>query len=284
MKILYMDTRRTWHTLVKKVLSARGNEVIHAYQPEEVVKLVEAENPDIVVIDITSEFNPAGILAQLREKAVPVLVVGYEEKGLAPEHFKSLGATDVLQKPYTVDQFVEALEKTIEKKEEEEFEVVLAPEGEAKPAPQAPTLEVPEEAVPVEEVTPTAPEEVQIVPPAGEELPPQPLPPPPPAVKPEEVAPAPPPPPPQPPAPPPPPPQPLAPPPAPPAPAQPPPAPEPERVAPAPSVTPETAKEVLSDRAYIEALIKEVIWEVVPEIAEKVIREEIEKLIKSRLA
>lgn len=278
MKILYAGNKKNWHLLIEKVLTARSVEVVHAYSLKETLNKISQDNPDVVILDMTLQNGTAfDALPRIVKLGAPVLVIGYEKEGFNGEKLKALGATDVLRKPFTVEELLSVLrsfKKMLpELKKKKELEIVLPDEAakESETVPKGKKEVTPPKTEELE-ITPLStqepielePEEVEIQP-KKESIPEvQPLPVPVPEIQPKHL--------------------------------------EIPRITPEPAekkAVPPTAeeqpskveaslptneklKEILKPEA--ERIIREVAWEVVPEIAEKVIREEIEKLIKSRLA
>jgi len=207
------------------------------------------------------------VLPQILSLGVPILVIGYEKEGFDASRLKTLGATKLLKKPFTVDELIASLRelkaKLPELRKEEELELVFtvppgAKEEEVKPPePQLEEItpiEIPSEGEQELEVIPIEIESEPEVPKVEE-----------PTVQLEEVV------------------------------LQPEHSIQPEEVPVQREEVPgieekvvETAKgevkekasevikagleELLSDKELVENIIREVVWEVVPEIAEKVIR------------
>ncbi|ADY73215.1 response regulator receiver [Desulfurobacterium thermolithotrophum DSM 11699] len=259
MKILYADDKKTWHILLEKVLKERGITVIHAYTLKEVLNKISQEKPDVIILDMTLQNGTAlDVLSDAVKFGFPVLVIGYEQDGLNEEKLKSSGATEVLKKPFTVEELLSVLseikKKLPEFRKEEELEIVLP--GEIIKASKLPLIEKEKEEEEEEEeeeiqIIPT--DEMEVVPSVSEEIieleneedkiskhtqteisKEEPLK--------EDVS---------------------------------------ASKSPNMDIDSERLKEIL--RPEIEKAIREIIWEVVPELAEKIIREEIEKLVRSRL-
>ncbi len=178
MKILYADDKKNWHILFENVLKERNINVLHAYTPKDVVKKISQERPDIVILDMTLRGSSAlDVLPGIAEKGFPVLVIGYKSEGLDEEKLKSYGASKVLQKPFTVNELLAALEELKEKtlehrekaleheEEEEKLEIVL-PEETTTPTSEQEELEILEIEPEEIETQPEQPSQVQ----KGEQL------------------------------------------------------------------------------------------------------------------
>ncbi|SMP05481.1 Response regulator receiver domain-containing protein [Desulfurobacterium pacificum] len=248
MKVLYVDSKKTWHLFFERVLSSRGIEVFHAYTIKEAINLAHTEKPDVIIFNSKVDNLPiTEFLSDIKGTGIPFIVIGYKAEGMDKDSLLDAGAFQVLEKPFTVEDLITVLKSLKEKlpevkKEEIEMEVIGAggeplpvvdlDEIEVTPVTEEITLEA-EPEISVEEVKPV--EEKEIVPVVSEEKE---------APKPVEA------------------------------------------VVPAATgkVKEALPSEVSLDNAQIEKIVREVAWEVVPELAEKIIREEVKKLIESRLA
>jgi CheY-like chemotaxis protein len=252
MRVLIADDKETWHTLFDRVLSIRGMEVVHARAPKEVVSVAASTHPDVIVLDYSLAGGTAeDIILPLKELEIPIILTGYRAEGFDPEKFRRHGISEILEKPFTVKELLDALERvsagislpsevqgpqfeeeafTIEEPSEAEVQIIDLEETPVETIEIEAPVELPDIGG-VEE-----PEKVEVAPlelSAGEEV----------KEKKEEFV---------------------------------------EKVA--QPVASELSGLTSLPPAKVEEIIREVAWEVIPEIAEKVIREEIQKLIESRLA
>ena len=237
MKVLYVDSKKTWHLFFEKVLSLRGIEVLHAHTVREAINMAHTEKPDVIIFNYkVADLPVTEFLQDIKATGIPFIVVGYKAEGMDKDALLNSGAFQVLEKPFTAEDLIAILKSLKEKlpevkKEELEMEVIGAggeplpvvdlDEIEVTPVTGEITLEA-EPGISVEEVKPVeeeAPKPVEAIVPAATE-------------KVKEAFPS----------------------------------------------------EVSLDNAQIEKIVREVAWEVVPELAEKIIREEVKKLIESRLA
>jgi len=263
MKLLYVDDKKTWHKLFEIVLSLRGVDVLHAYTPKEALNVASLEKPNVAVVDVSlSNGTGYDVIPDLVRLGVPVILIGYKAEGFDREKALSMGAYGALEKPFTVEEFLDLLRDLKKKAPElkEQFELTVPQEGEFEVVnlePETHELESAEPELPVipvegelEEKVPVVPVEIEEE--KEEEVPVEPV-----EEKTEST----------------------------------------EEELPAPATEPVVAeaKEEVKRKAEevsgitvpeekVEEIIREIAWEVVPEIAERVIREEIEKLIRSRLA
>lgn len=252
MRVLVADDKETWHKLFETVLSLRGMEVLHAKTPKETISLAASGRPDVVLLDYSLVGGTAyDAIPSLRELEIPVIVMGYRAEGFEPEKARKLGATEVLEKPFTVEELISLISKVVsgeallqpqpQPQVEETFaieEPSSAEEIQIIDLEETPVetieLEAPIEELPISHQVEEKVEELELQP--VEEFKEK-------TIK-EEVV---------------------------------------EKVS--KPVSEELTKAELSlPPEKVEEIIREIAWEVIPEVAEKVIREEIEKLIKSRLA
>ncbi|WP_457678875.1 response regulator [Thermovibrio sp.] len=150
MKVLIADDKQTWHKLFEIVLSLRGIDVVHAYSPKEAISKAASERPDVALIDVSLSGGTAyDVIKDVKELGVPVVVMGYSVEGLNAEKAKSLGAYEILEKPFTVEELLSILRK-------------IKAEG-VKPEEKAPELVLPtEEELPVINLEETPVETIEL--------------------------------------------------------------------------------------------------------------------------
>jgi DNA-binding response OmpR family regulator len=107
-RILVVDDVRENVRLLEALLTSRGYEVVSAADGREALALVEAEQPDLILLDVMMpEMDGYAVCRALRDNdetaVLPVIMVtssGGEEKTKAIE----AGADDFLQKPFNHDE------------------------------------------------------------------------------------------------------------------------------------------------------------------------------------
>ncbi|OMH41154.1 response regulator [Desulfurobacterium indicum] len=105
MKVLYADAKKTWHTLMEKVLKPRGVELIHAETLKEVLNKVNTEKPEVAVINVSLKNGKAyEIIPNVLAAGVPVILIGLKSEGFDEEKAKQMGVKFILPKPFTVDE------------------------------------------------------------------------------------------------------------------------------------------------------------------------------------
>jgi len=151
MKVLLVEGKDTWRKLFKGVLSLRGMEVLEAKTPKEALNLAVSEKPEVAVVDVDSSLTiDYDLIKALREVGVPSLVIGYRALGFDPDEALRSGAVSVLEKPFTVEELIEALKAVKSGKPalEEKTSLVLPVGGEVEEVPveeEIPVLRLDEE-------------------------------------------------------------------------------------------------------------------------------------------
>ncbi|WP_022846590.1 MULTISPECIES: response regulator [unclassified Desulfurobacterium] len=104
MKVLYADAKKTWHTLMEKVLAPRGVELIHAETLKEVLNKVNTEKPEVAIINVALKNGKAyDVIPDILSAGIPVVFIGLKSEGFDEEKAKEMGVKFVLPKPFTVD-------------------------------------------------------------------------------------------------------------------------------------------------------------------------------------
>ncbi len=283
MKVIFGSASKTWHNLIQKVLSPRKIDVVDAYTVKGIINKAIEQTPDIIILDVNLMNGKAyDVIPELSKRGYPIILMGFKKE----LDKKKTGNVTVLEKPFTVDDMLKAINslKGKRKKVKVEEKVVL-PERETFPTKNAtiskeqpvksvpveeepieiePTEEQSEEIVPIEEgkkVEPTKSIPVEEIKPVKEETA-ETIP----VEKNKEAKPM------------------------------------ESVIEPIPikkgakasiekeekpkqeiNVIQEEVKKLVTPE-IVESVVKQVAWEVVPELAEKIIREEVEKFIKERLA
>ncbi len=108
-RILIADDDEDLRILARKTLARGGNEILEAGGGEEAMRLIQAEKPDLVVLDLLMP-APDGfeVLRWMRENAegrhIPVVVLTAQGDENSVRACFQLGAVDYLVKPFTAPQ------------------------------------------------------------------------------------------------------------------------------------------------------------------------------------
>ncbi len=115
-KILIVDDERTTVALVKFGLAGQGYEVITANDGQEALTKVEAENPDLIVLDVQMP-NMSGyeFMGELKQRqgieTTPVIMLTANET--MQDIFKLEGVKGYFVKPVDISKLVENIEKCL---------------------------------------------------------------------------------------------------------------------------------------------------------------------------
>ena len=111
-RILAVDDEKRILTFLKSKLKASGYDVITASNGKEALELAQAQQPDLIVLDIVMpKMDGIETLRELRGfSLVPVIMLS--AKGADTDKIKglSLGADDYLAKPFNPDELVARIE------------------------------------------------------------------------------------------------------------------------------------------------------------------------------
>ncbi|MGH7969719.1 MAG: response regulator [Limisphaerales bacterium] len=115
--VLVIDDDPDVRKLVERMLRSAGYEVCLAADGEEGIRQYRAHPADLVITDLYMP-NQEGLetIVQLRSRALnlPVIAMsGRPEAGTMLTVAKHLGAVFVLQKPFSVEQLLEAVEQAL---------------------------------------------------------------------------------------------------------------------------------------------------------------------------
>jgi putative two-component system response regulator len=118
-KILVIDDELQIRRLIRKGLSRAGYECIEVNDPREVLKRIEVDNPELVILDIKMPGMSGRDL-------LPEIVNSYPEIGVIMStavvdpctiiECMKLGAQDYIPKPFEVEEIISSVEKVLEMK------------------------------------------------------------------------------------------------------------------------------------------------------------------------
>jgi two-component system response regulator AtoC/two-component system nitrogen regulation response regulator NtrX len=117
MKILIVDDELPARTGTSRVLARAGFEVVEAPDGHDALQKVDAEQPDIVLLDVRiPRVDGMAVLERLQQRPAPPLVImmtAYGSERLATEAIKK-GAYDYIPKPYEIDELRAAVARAAE--------------------------------------------------------------------------------------------------------------------------------------------------------------------------
>ena len=102
-KILVVDDEKPIVEILKYNLEKEGYRVITAYDGDEAISLTEAENPDLIVLDIMlPKKDGFTVCREIRSKRdVPIIMLTAKEMEMDKVHGLELGADDYVTKPFS---------------------------------------------------------------------------------------------------------------------------------------------------------------------------------------
>jgi CheY-like chemotaxis protein len=117
-KVLIAEDSSVIQNLTKKILMMQNYSIHSAKNGEQVLKALESETFDIILMDINMpkmdgmECTRAVRALDDKEKAaIPIIAITGNAKNYSIEDFKEAGINEYLQKPLNFDQLVETVKK-----------------------------------------------------------------------------------------------------------------------------------------------------------------------------
>lgn len=117
-KVLIAEDSSVIQNLTKKILMMQNYSIHSAKNGEQVLKALESESFDIILMDINMpkmdgmECTRAIRALDDKEKsAIPIIAITGNAKNYSIEDFKEAGINEYLQKPLNFDQLVETVKK-----------------------------------------------------------------------------------------------------------------------------------------------------------------------------
>ncbi|RUA28873.1 MAG: response regulator [Bacteroidetes bacterium] len=117
-KVLIAEDSSVIQNLTKKILMMQNYSIHSAKNGEQVLKALESESFDIILMDINMpkmdgmECSRAIRALDDKEKsAIPIIAITGNAKNYSIEDFKEAGINEYLQKPLNFDQLVETVKK-----------------------------------------------------------------------------------------------------------------------------------------------------------------------------
>jgi DNA-binding response OmpR family regulator len=113
-RLLVADDSETVLLMLQRRLEMEGYEVVTATDGNEALeRLSESKKPDVILLDAMMP-NKSGteVLEELRDSGskIPVLVISAHLDAQEPDRMRSLGATDIIPKPFEWDELIGKIE------------------------------------------------------------------------------------------------------------------------------------------------------------------------------
>ncbi|MFP4459788.1 MAG: response regulator transcription factor [Candidatus Zixiibacteriota bacterium] len=127
-KIAIIDDDQDFREIISSALMAGGHEIVEAESGKEGYELINAENPDLAIVDLMMETNDAGFILCHKVKKnpdlkdIPLIMLtavtsetGYKFGIDTPEGKKWIGADAYLDKPVPTEELVERVRQLLKR-------------------------------------------------------------------------------------------------------------------------------------------------------------------------
>ena len=116
--IMAVDDAKTMRDLVKGILENEGHELLTAEDGEAAMKIARQQSVDLVLSDVNMpNMNGISLISKLRRlpeyQTTPILMLTTEGDGYKKSKAKASGANGWLQKPFTPERLVGAVDKIL---------------------------------------------------------------------------------------------------------------------------------------------------------------------------
>jgi len=116
-KIVLCDDDKTTTMILKHLLTPLGFSVAIAHQGKEGLALIEAERPDLLILDLDMPVkNGVSVLEDLRAKGITgfyIIILSSREDDQAHVQVKELGAQEVIVKPFKPSALIKHVEELL---------------------------------------------------------------------------------------------------------------------------------------------------------------------------
>jgi len=121
-RILVVDDEPDVHVLLEKMLGSQGYTVDAAYSADEAFKVMEANRPDLIILDLMMPATSGlTMLERIREddnlRDILVLIVSARDEQSDRIEGLSHGADDYVSKPFHLRSLVRKIEHMLDKKQ-----------------------------------------------------------------------------------------------------------------------------------------------------------------------
>jgi len=117
--VLIIEDDLTVRSLVRRMLTFGGHEVVEAEDGREALRSVQARAPDLVITDLMMpDMDGIEVITEFRRLGVDVPVIAISGGGLMPKELllsnaSALGAVEVVPKPFDMHQLLDAVERVL---------------------------------------------------------------------------------------------------------------------------------------------------------------------------
>ena len=117
-KILVVDDIEDIRSLLQEALQANGYHTLEAADGREALSMIEAESPDLVILDIAMPvMNGFQVLRQLRKNSdIPVIMLSARTDTVDKVESLELGADDYITKPFEIVEMTARVEAVLRRR------------------------------------------------------------------------------------------------------------------------------------------------------------------------
>jgi len=118
-RLLVADDSETVLLMLERRLEMEGYEVVTAkdgFEALERLRELGSREPDLILLDaMMPRMSGTEVLAEIRDKGstIPVVMISAHLDAQEPERMRSLGATDVVPKPFEWDDLIGKIEELV---------------------------------------------------------------------------------------------------------------------------------------------------------------------------
>ncbi len=116
MKLLLIEDDVLVAEVLASSFAAEGHETAVAYSSEEGLTRLSRDQPDVVLLDVRlPKMSGIDVLRQIRstDQTLPVIIITGKATASEIGEARKLGVTDIIEKPYFLEHFGEALARAV---------------------------------------------------------------------------------------------------------------------------------------------------------------------------
>ncbi len=127
-KILVVDDEQPIADILKFNLEKEGYEVVCAYDGDEAIELAEAENPDLILLDIMLPYRDGNeVCREIRKtKTVPIIMLTAKDSEIDKVLGLELGADDYVTKPFSNRELIARVKANLRRQQQVPDDTVKA--------------------------------------------------------------------------------------------------------------------------------------------------------------
>lgn len=118
-KVLVIDDEEDMCSMLSRILEEEAFQVFTATSGEDGIKIFQEETPHLLLLDIRMQgLSGVETLRRIRNfnKESSVIIITGQATRVELEEATKLGVTDIIYKPFTLQQVIEAVSQALDKK------------------------------------------------------------------------------------------------------------------------------------------------------------------------